>query len=129
MGALACIGPAQKIMMRVARSPSHWQVVARQVVRRGVVSMLVPPARCSTAGLQGRNSFQRNASTITTRRLTQLEQEADASPGDTHRQAMYLQALMQVDPSKGMRRFESGVFASNEECMREYIKGLVKTDR
>lgn len=67
---------------------------------------------------------------FTRRRLAAAEKDANQQRTDPHRQAYYLKEANNAGSSaEVVRRFESQAFASNEECLREYIRALVNTNR
>ncbi|KAI8641824.1 peptidase family M41-domain-containing protein [Parasitella parasitica] len=61
------------------------------------------------------------------RRLNKLEQEANASPTDTFKQAtLYKEWLRSNNPQAVITRFERGNFAHNEDCWQYYIAALAQ---
>jgi len=73
---------------------------------------------------------RRGIAFFTRRRLAAAEKDANLQRTDPHRQAYYLKEANNAGSSaEVVRRFESQAFASNEECMREYIRALVNTNR
>lgn len=64
------------------------------------------------------------------RRLNKLEQEANASPTDTLKQAtLYKEWLRANNPQAVITRFERGNFTHNEECWQYYIAALAQTGK
>jgi len=62
------------------------------------------------------------------KRLRQLEDEANRSPHDASRQLSLLQACNQHKQSHvAVRRFETGNYASDAACVREYLRALGAT--
>lgn len=73
---------------------------------------------------------RRGINFFTRRRLAAAEKDANQQRTDPHRQAYYLKEANNAGSSaEVVRRFESQAFASNEECLREYIRALVNTNR
>jgi ATP-dependent metalloprotease len=73
---------------------------------------------------------RRGINFFTRRRLAGAEKDANQQRADPHRQAYYLKEANNAGNSaEVVRRFESQAFASNEECLREYIRALVNTNR
>eukprot|EP00658_Telonema_sp_P-2_P051451 TRINITY_DN3951_c0_g1_i4.p1 TRINITY_DN3951_c0_g1~~TRINITY_DN3951_c0_g1_i4.p1 ORF type:complete len:626 (+),score=158.62 TRINITY_DN3951_c0_g1_i4:114-1991(+) len=67
---------------------------------------------------------------FTRRRLQAAEKDANQQKNDPHRQAYFMREANNAgNSSEVVRRFESQRFASNEECVKEYIKALVNTNR
>jgi hypothetical protein len=54
--------------------------------------------------------------------LFNLERLANNHPRNAEIQATYLQAVVTEDPQYVVRRYESGLYASSEECSRVYQK-------
>ncbi|CAI5479856.1 unnamed protein product [Closterium sp. Yama58-4] len=63
------------------------------------------------------------------RRLRQLLEAADSSPGDARRQAEYLAELLRADPGAVVQRFEARQHAVDAEGVAVYLRALVATDR
>ncbi|CAI7792414.1 unnamed protein product, partial [Closterium sp. NIES-54] len=63
------------------------------------------------------------------RRLRQLQEAADSSPGDARRQAEYLAELLRADPGAVVQRFEARQHAVDVEGVALYLRALVATDR
>lgn len=73
---------------------------------------------------------QRTIKFLSRRRLLAAEKDANLQKEDPHRQAHYLrEANTAGNSAEVVRRFESQQYASNEECLKEYITALVKTNR
>ncbi|KAI7897258.1 peptidase family M41-domain-containing protein [Mucor mucedo] len=67
---------------------------------------------------------------INYRRLSKLEQEANASPTDVLKQAtLYKEWLRANNPQAVITRFERGNFTHNEECWQYYIAALAQTGK
>ena len=63
------------------------------------------------------------------RSLQQMERSAHVHERNATKQAEYLHELNKTNPQAVIKRFESGHFASNDACAREYLVALSKSNR
>ena len=62
---------------------------------------------------------------VSQQELDDLFDAAEDSPRDADAQASLLEVLAEELPDEAVRRFESGRYASNDECVRHYLSALV----
>eukprot|EP01135_Chromosphaera_perkinsii_P005757 Nk52_evm57s359 gene=Nk52_evmTU57s359 len=66
---------------------------------------------------------------IASGRLARLESEAGRNENNARKQAAYYAELVKEDPLAVVKRYESGNFAVNEACTKEYVKALALTNK
>eukprot|EP00039_Didymoeca_costata_P028677 m.21932 g.21932 ORF g.21932 m.21932 type:complete len:711 (+) comp7286_c0_seq1:152-2284(+) len=86
-------------------------------------------ARLGTVRHLGRRRDRDARGESTGSRLDKLENDAEGHPNDPSKQALFYEALLKESPQEVVRRFESAAYASNDTCVKTYVKALIESKR
>ena len=124
-------------MRRLLLRTVHSGALGRQT--RRVLSTPLPPPAASRSlhlaprrrltkkvGKRGRSTARHSRRELSSGRAQRLEAEANANPNDAAVQSEYMRELAEVMPEEAVRRFNSGMFASNEGVVLAYVRAASK---